>query len=60
MAGEALGAITLAESPVGGLAVAAEWALAMPVLLWLRERIERVAGEMSDHIGARGAAEGGR
>lgn len=42
-AGEALGAITLAEAPLGWLAVAAEWAVAMPVLLWLRERVDSPA-----------------
>lgn len=38
--GEALGAIALAPWPLGWLAVAAEWALALPLLLWLRERCE--------------------
>lgn len=39
-AGEALGAIALAAAPLGLLAVAVEWAVAMPLLLWLRERAE--------------------
>ena len=39
-AGEALGAITVAPPPFGWLMVAAEWALAIPLLLWLRERLE--------------------
>ena len=40
MTGDRLGALTLAPAPAGWLAVAAGWALAMPLLLWLRERIE--------------------
>ena len=39
-AGDALGAITLADPPFGLLAVAAAWAVAMPLLLWIRERID--------------------
>ena len=42
--GEAIGAISLAPSPFGWLAVASEWAVAMPLLLWLRERFEGTAG----------------
>ncbi len=41
-AGEALGALTLAPAPFGLLAVAAVWLLAIPLLLWLRERLEGV------------------
>ena len=39
-AGHALGAITLAAPPLGWLAIAVEWAFAMPALLWLREWVE--------------------
>ena len=42
-AGDALGAISLAPFPVGLSLVAVEWALAMPLLLWLRERLEGAA-----------------
>lgn len=42
-AGDALGAIALAAPPHGWLAIAGVWALAMPLLLWLRERIEESA-----------------
>ena len=38
--GAALGAISLAPFPIGWLTVAGEWALAMPLLLWLREHLE--------------------
>ncbi len=38
--GAALDAVWLAAFPAGWLAVAVEWALAMPLLLWLRERCE--------------------
>ncbi|MBF2758875.1 MAG: DUF2878 domain-containing protein [Ectothiorhodospiraceae bacterium AqS1] len=40
LAGERLGAIHLAPSFSGVLAVALVWAAAMPFLLWLRERLE--------------------
>lgn len=59
-AGEALGAITLGAPPLGWLAVAVEWALAMPLLLWLRERIERGATGVARGRDARIAAGGGR
>ena len=39
-AGEALGALTLAPAPAGLLAVAIMWLMAIPLLLWLRERLE--------------------
>jgi len=55
-AGEALGAITLAAPPFGWLMIAIEWALAMPLLLWLRERLEwapcAVARERGMRVGA--------
>lgn len=60
VAGEALGAITLAAPPLGWLAVAAEWALAMPLLLWLRERIDGSAAGAAGGRDARVAAGGGR
>ena len=60
LAGEALGAITLAAPPLGSLAVAAEWALAMPLLLWLRERIDGSAAGAADGRHARAAAGDGR
>ena len=44
-AGDALGAISLALFPVGLSSVAVEWALAMPLLLWLRERLEGAAAK---------------
>ena len=59
-AGETLGAITLAAPPLGWLAVAGEWALAMPLLLWLRERFEAPAGVAAGGRDARAAAGGGR
>ena len=58
-AGEALGAITLAP-PLGWFTVAAEWALAMPLLLWLRERIDGGAAGVAGGRDARVAAGGGR
>jgi len=57
-AGEALGAIALAPPPLGWLAIAGEWALAMPLLLWLRERFEAPAGVAAGGRDARAAAEG--
>ena len=59
-AGEALGAITLAAPPLGWLAVATEWALAMALLLLLRERFEAPAGVAADGRDARAAAGDGR
>ena len=59
-AGEALGAITLAAPPLGWLTVAAEWALAMPLLLWLRERLEGAPPGVARGRGARVASGGGR
>ena len=58
-AGEALGAITIAAPPLGWLAIAVEWALAMPLLLWLRERIEGGAGGAAAGRDARVAPGGG-
>ena len=55
-AGEALGAIVLAPPPLGWLRVAAGWALAMPLLLWLRERLEGAAPGAAGGRGARVAA----
>lgn len=60
VAGEALGAVTLAAPPLGWLAVAAAWAMAMPLLLWLRERIEGAATGMAERPEARAATGGGR
>ena len=59
-AGEALGAITLAAPPLGLLAVAAEWALAMPLLLWLRERLEGTPRGAERGRGERVVSGGGR
>ena len=59
-AGDALGAITLAEPPLGWLAVAGEWALAMPLLLWLRERFEAPADLAAGGRDTRAAAGSGR
>ncbi len=39
-AGEALSALTLVPVPFGLFAVAAVWLVAIPMLLWLRERFE--------------------
>ena len=39
-AGERLEAIAVAAQPVAWLAIAAAWALALPLLLWLRERLD--------------------
>jgi len=55
-AGEALGGVALAAPPLGWLAVGAAWALAMPVLLWLRERFEPPAGVVMDGRDAPAAA----
>ena len=44
VAGEKLGAIALATPPAGWLAVAGAWGIAMPLLLWLRERIDIAPG----------------
>ena len=52
VAGEALGAIALAAPPLGWLVIAAAWALAMPLLLWLRERLD---GTAPGGAGGRGA-----
>lgn len=41
--GEALGAISVAAGPTAWIAVAGAWALAMPMLLGLRERLEKPA-----------------
>lgn len=60
VAGEALGAIALAPPPLGWLAVAAEWALAMPLLLWLRERLEGAAPGGAGGRDAQVPAGGGR
>ena len=59
-AGEALGAVTLAPPPLGWLAVAVEWALAMPLLLWLRERLEGAAPGGAGGRDAQVPAGGGR
>ena len=59
-AGDALGAVTLAAPPLGWLAVAAEWAIAMPLLLWLRERLEGAATGGAGERDARAATGGGR
>ena len=59
-AGEALGAIALAAPPLGWLAVAVEWALAMPLLLWLRERLEGAAPGGAGGRDAQVPAGGGR
>lgn len=40
-AGDLIGAITLAPGPLGLFAIAIEWLIAAPLLLWLRERIEQ-------------------
>lgn len=40
--GVALDAISVAEPPVAWLAIAGAWGLAMPTLLWLRERLDKV------------------
>ncbi len=40
-AGQALNAISVEAAPFGWLAVAIAWACAMPLLLWLRERLEQ-------------------
>ncbi|MCY4285518.1 MAG: DUF2878 domain-containing protein [Thiotrichales bacterium] len=55
-AGEALGGVALAAPPRGWLAVAAAWALAMPLLLWLRERFDPRADVATDGRGAPAAA----
>ncbi len=55
-AGDALGAIVVAPPPSGWLGVAAGWALAMPLLLWLRERLEGAAPGVAGGRGARAAA----
>ena len=59
-AGEALGAITLAPPPFGWLMVAAEWALATPLLLWLREWFEGAPSGVARGRGMRVAAGDGR
>ncbi len=46
--GDALGAVSLAPLPFGWLAVAGEWVLAMPLLLWLRERFEGALSAPTD------------
>ncbi len=56
-AGEALGAVALAASPPGWFAVAAAWALAMPLLMWLRERFEPSADGAADGRDAPAPAE---
>lgn len=60
VAGETLGAIALAAPPLGWLAIAATWALAMPLLLWLRERLERAAPGEARKRDARATAGSGR